>query len=233
MDTNSLDTLTLEVADPAAARDFYARAFGPDLPLDFRASDAPTDGFRGFHVSLTLAQPADVDSLVETALAAGATAIKPVAKSFWGYGGVLRAPDGAIWKVVSSSKKNKGPASRSVESIVLLIGADDIGTSKAFYVERGFAIARSFGRKYVEFEPGSGTVTLGLLPRKALAKDAGVPVEGSGSHRVVLVGGTTAATDPDGFVWEPTSGQRTAKPSQDPSTSVATATSTRRASRAG
>ncbi|MBM0123568.1 glyoxalase [Pimelobacter simplex] len=202
MNTNSLDTLLLEVADPAAARDFYARAFGPDLPLDFRTSDAPTEGFRGFHVSLTMAQPADVDSLAETALAAGATVIKPVTKSLWGYGGVLRAPDGSIWKVVSSSKRNKGPVSRAYESIVLLIGTDDITATKAFYVERGFAIARSFGKKYVEFEPGSGAVTLGLLPRKALAKDAGVPIEGSGSHRVVLVGGATAATDPDGFAWE-------------------------------
>lgn len=203
MNTNSLNTLTLEVADPAAARDFYARAFGPDLPLDFRASEAPTEGFRGFHVSLTMAQPADVDSMAATALAAGATVIKPVTKSFWGYGGVLQAPDGAIWKVVSSSKKNTGPASRAIESIVLIIGSDDITATKQFYVDRGFAIARSFGKKYVEFEPGSGAVTLGLLPRKALAKDAGVPIEGSGSHRVVLVGGDTTATDPDGFVWEP------------------------------
>ncbi|TNM38373.1 glyoxalase [Nocardioides albidus] len=199
---NSIDTLILEVADPAAARDFYARAFGPDLPLDFRVADAPTEGFRGFHISLTLAQPADVDSLVETALAAGATEIKPVSKSFWGYGGVLRAPDGTIWKVVSSSKRNKGPASRDIESIVLLIGADDITATKQFYVDRGLAIARSFGKKYVEFEPAGGAVTLGLLPRKALAKDAGVPMEGTGSHRLVLVGGDTAATDPDGFVWE-------------------------------
>ncbi|GAA1506855.1 glyoxalase [Nocardioides humi] len=200
---NSLDTIILEVADPAAARDFYARAFGPDLPLDFRASDAPSDGFRGFHISLTMAQPADVDGLVGTALAAGATEIKPVARSLWGYGGVLRTPDGSIWKVVSSSKRNKGPAGRAIESVVLLIGADDVAASKQFYVDRGFGVARSFGRKYVEFERGSGTVTLGLLSRKGLAKDAGVPADGSGSHRVVLVGGSAAATDPDGFAWEP------------------------------
>ncbi len=200
---NSLETIALEVADPSAARDFYARAFAPDLPLDFRASDAPTEGFRGFHISITMAQPADVDGLVETALAAGASAIKPVKKSLWGYGGVLRTPDGSIWKVVSSKKKNTVPASRAIESIVLLIGADDVAASKRFHVDRGFDVARSMGKTYVEFEPGSGAVTLGLLGRKALAKDAGVPVEGSGSHRVVLVGGSTAATDPDGFVWEP------------------------------
>ncbi|WGX96649.1 glyoxalase [Nocardioides sp. L-11A] len=200
---NSIQILTLEVADPAAARDFYTRAFGPELPLSFRAGQSPTDGFRGFHISLTMAQPADVDGLVATALEAGATTIKPVTKSLWGYGGVLRAPDGAIWKVVSSSKKNTRPVSREIESIVLLLGADDVAASKRFYVERGFGVAKSFGRKYVEFEPGAGAVTLGLLSRKALAKDAGVAMEGSGSHRITLSDGGAAASDPDGFAWEP------------------------------
>lgn len=198
-----IDTLIIEAADPAAARAFYDQAFGPGLPVDVRAGESPTSGFRGFHVSLTLAQPADVDALAESAIAAGAEVIKPVTKSFWGYGGVLRAPDGAIWKVVSSSKKNTGPVRRTYESVVLLIGADDVLATKRFYTERGFGVAKSFGRKYVEFEPGAGAVTLGLLSRKALAKDAGVPIEGSGSHRLVLRGGSTAVTDPDGFAWEP------------------------------
>ncbi|HWJ10371.1 MAG TPA: VOC family protein [Nocardioides sp.] len=201
----NIESLTIEAADPAAARDFYAAAFGPDLPLRFRSSDAPTEGFRGFHISLTTAQPADVDALAASAIAAGAEVIKPVAKSLWGYGGVLRAPDGAIWKVVSSSKKDKGPASRSIESIVLLIGTADVAASRAHYVERGFVVAKSFGRKYVEFEAGGGAVTLGLLSRKALAKDAGVPMDGSGSHRITLNGGGSAVTDPDGFAWEPAS----------------------------
>ncbi|KAB2812981.1 glyoxalase [Pimelobacter simplex] len=198
-----IDTLIIEAADPAAARAFYDQAFGPGLPVEVRAGDSPTSGFRGFHVSLTLAQPADVDALAESAIAAGAEVIKPVTKSFWGYGGVLRAPDGAIWKVVSSSKKNTGPVRRAYESVVLLIGADDVLATKRYYTERGFGVAKSFGRKYVEFEPGAGAVTLGLLSRKALAKDAGVPIDGTGSHRLVLCGGTTAGTDPDGFAWEP------------------------------
>ena len=42
-------------------------------------------------------------------------------------------------------------------------------------------------------------VKLGLYSRKALAKDAGVAPEGSGSHRLVI--GGAAFTDPDGFVW--------------------------------
>ena len=214
-----IDTLVLEVADPAAARAFYTAAFGPDLPLDFRAGESPTEGFRGFHISFVMAQPADVDALAESALAAGAAVIKPVSKSFWGYGGVLRAPDGTIWKVASSSKKNTASVSRSYESIALLIGAADVAASKQFYVDRGFGVGKSFGRKYVEFTAGSGRVTLALLSRKALAKDAGVPMEGSGSHRLSLVGGSTAATDPDGFVWEP-AGQR-----QSPDTTSSSAES--------
>jgi hypothetical protein len=68
-----------------------------------RASEAPTTGFRGLTMSLVVAQPSTVDSLIGTALDAGATSLKPVAKGFWGYGGVVQAPDGAIWKVATSS----------------------------------------------------------------------------------------------------------------------------------
>ncbi|KAA1426718.1 glyoxalase [Nocardioides antri] len=199
---NSIDSITLEVADPAAARAFYAEAFGLDTQLRFRTADAPSTGFRGFTLSLTVAQPADVDALVDAALAAGATTTKPVAKSFWGYGGAVQAPDGAIWTIASSSKKNKGPATKQFGDLVLLLGCADVAASKAFYVEHGLTVARSFGRKYVEFEAGSGPVKLGLYGRRALAKNAGVPAEGSGSHRMALNGGGTPAVDPDGFAWE-------------------------------
>ena len=43
---------------------------------------------------------------------------------------------------------------------------------------------------------------LALYPRKAAAKDAGVPADGSGSHRIAVRGSTDAFTYPDGFVWE-------------------------------
>ena len=69
------------------------------------------------------------------------------------------------------------------------------------------AFLRVFGierRKYAEFEAGGGAITLSLLGRRALAKDAGVPEEGSGSHRLAINGGDFF-TDPDGFEWEPTS----------------------------
>ena len=201
----SIDSITLEAADAAAAERFYTTAFGLDTQLRVRASEAPTDGFRGYTLSLTVSQPADVDALIGSALDAGATTIKPATKSMWGYGGVVRAPDGAIWKVATSAKKNTGPATRKIDSIVLLLGAADIVASKKFYTEHGFTVGKSFGRMYVEFESGSSPVKLALYRRKALAKDAGVAPEGSGSHRIAVGVAAQPFTDPDGFAWETTS----------------------------
>jgi hypothetical protein len=153
-------------------------------------------------LSLVVAQPSTVDSLLCSALDAGATALKPAAKSLWGYGGVVQAPDGTIWKVATSAKKDTGPATRTFDELVLLIGVADVKASKQFYVDRGLAVAKSFGSKYVQFDTATSPVKLALYGRRALAKDAGVPPEGSGSHRIVIVGGAGPFTDPDGFTWE-------------------------------
>lgn len=198
----SVDSLTLEVDDLPAAQHFYAAAFGLGPQLRLRASAAASDGFRGFTLSLTVSQPGTVDSLIGSALAAGATPLKPAAKSFWGYGGVVRTPDGSIWKIATSAKKDTGPATREVDDIVLLLGVEDIAASKRCYVGRGFAVAKSISRMYVEFEAGPGPVKLALYRRRALAKDAGVSPDGTGSHRLVIGGGAGPFTDPDGFAWE-------------------------------
>jgi predicted lactoylglutathione lyase len=167
-----------------------------------RASDEPTTGFRGFALSLVESEPSTVDSLIGAALDGGATALKPAAKGFWGYGGVVRAPDGAIWKVATSSKKDTGPGTRQIDDIVLLLGVADVKASKRFYVDRGLAVARSFGSRYVEFATPSTHVKLALYERRALAKDAGVSPDGTGSHRIVLGSDAGPFTDPDGFAWE-------------------------------
>jgi hypothetical protein len=197
----SIDSVTLEVADPSAARDFYTTAFGLGPELQLQASETPTSGFRGFTLSLIVSQPGNAGALIDAALAAGATSLKPAAKSLWGFGGVVQAPDGAIWKVATSKKKDTGPATREIEKIVLLLGAGDVAASKRFYVEHGLTVARSFGRKYVEFEQ-AGMIGLGLYGRKALAKDAGVAAEGSGSHRLIIGGDIGALSDPDGFAFQ-------------------------------
>jgi predicted lactoylglutathione lyase len=200
----AIESLTLEVPDPTAAGAFYTAAFGLGDLLSLRASDAPTTGFRACTLSLVVSQPATVDGFVSAALDAGATPLKPAKKSFWGYGGVLRAPDGAIWKVATSSKKNVGPATREIDEIVLLLGVADVAASKRFYVERGLKVAKSFGRKYVQFD--TGDVTLALYGRRALAKDAGVSPEGTGSHGIAIGGDAGSFIDPDGFAWEAASG---------------------------
>ena len=198
----SIESLTLDVADPTAANRFYTAAFGLGTQLRLRASQAPTTGFRGFTLSLTVSRPATVSGLIGTALAGGATPLKPAAKSFWGYGGVVQAPDGTIWKVATSEKKDTGPATRQIDEIVLLLGVADVAASKRFYVDRGLAVAKSFGRKYVEFATPTSPVKLALYGRRALAKDAGVSPDGTGSHRLTIGGDAGPFTDPDGFAWE-------------------------------
>ena len=198
----SIESVTLEVADPTAATAFYAATFGLGTQLRLRASKASTSGFRGFTLSLTVSQPASVNGLIGAALDAGATPLKPVAKSFWGYGGVVRAPDGTIWKVATSAKKDTGPATRQIDQIVLLLGVTDVAASKRFYVDRGLVVAKSFGRKYVEFASPSSSVKLALYGRRALAKDAGVSPDGTGSHRLRIGGDAGPFTDPDGFAWQ-------------------------------
>jgi hypothetical protein len=196
-----IEGVTLEVPDPAATDSFCA-ALGVGSQVRARASDAATSGFRGFTLSLVVAQPSTVDSLLGSALDAGATALKPAAKSLWGYGGVVQAPDGTIWKVATSAKKDTGAATGTFDELVLLIGVADVKASKQFYVDRGLAVAKSFGSKYVQFDTTTSPVKLALYGRRALAKDAGVPPEGSGSHRIVIAGSAGPFTDPDGFTWE-------------------------------
>ncbi|MFI1990904.1 glyoxalase [Actinoplanes sp. NPDC020271] len=197
----SIEHLTLEVADPATAEAFYTDVLGLGARVRVRASQAPTTGFRGFTLSLIAAQPANVDALIDAAVAAGATTLKPAEKSLFGYGGVVQAPDGTIVTVASSSKKDTAPAAPEFDDVVLQLGVADVAAAKRYYVANGFVVGRSFGSRYVEFTAPARTVKLSLLKRKALAKAAGVAVDGTGSHRVVI-GGGGPGTDPDGFTRE-------------------------------
>ncbi|GAA4930241.1 MULTISPECIES: glyoxalase [Streptomonospora] len=198
----SIEFVVIEAADTAAADSFYTAAFGMGGRVRVRASEEPTTGFRGFTLSLVVPGPATVDGFVGRALDAGAVALKPAAKSLWGYGGVVQAPDGTIWTVASSSKKDTGTDTRRIDDFVLQLGVADVAASKRFYVDRGFDVAKSYGRKYVELGPPSSPVKLALYGRRALAKVAGVSAEGEGSHRLAVGSDAGPFTDPDGFVWE-------------------------------
>lgn len=199
-----IEAVVLETPDPAKVDAFVAAAFGSELPVRARAGDAATTGFRGFTLSLVVSRPSTVDAYVDAALQAGATELNPPKKSLWGYGGGVTGPDGTIWTIASSSKKDRGPSGdqkvHTIDEFVLQLGVDDVAASKRFYVEHGLEVAKSFGRKYVSF--ASGSVTLALLKRRALAKNAGVSADGSGSHRIVVNSPAGTFTDPDGFNWE-------------------------------
>lgn len=197
-----IESVILEAPDPAAAEKFYAAAFGLGDRLLVRAGDAPTSGFRGFTMSLIVAQPNIADTLIDAATDLGAATFKPAQKSFWGYGGVIQAPDGAIWKIASSAKKNSGPATREIDDCVLLLGVADVKATKEFYIARGLSVGKSFGSKYVEFSAAGSPVKLALYSRPAAAKDAGVSADGTGSHRLIIASDAGSFTDPDGFAWE-------------------------------
>lgn len=195
----TINKLILEVADTASAEVFH-KALGVDEYVEVRQATGPSEGFRGYSLSLICSQPANVTAIVDAAVLAGATPLKPAEKSFWGFGGVVQAPDGTIWKVASSSKKDKAPAAQEFDDLVLLLGVEDVKASKQFYVDQGLTVQKSYGGKYVELE--STPINFSLYPRKAAAKDAGMKPEGSGSHRLAIVSDLDGFTDPDGYVWE-------------------------------
>ncbi|MEV6965139.1 glyoxalase [Hamadaea sp. NPDC051192] len=199
----SIESVTLEVADVVAAEAFYTAAFGLGSRLRVRASQTPTTGFRGFTLSLVVSQPAAVKRLIGAAVDAGATVLKPVSKSLWGWGGTVQAPDGTVWKVATSAKKDTGPDTGEIDQFVLLIGVADFTASKRFYAEQGFVVTRSLG-KYAEFESPANGVKFVLYGIRGLAKDAGLPADGTGSHRLAIGSQAGPFTDLDGFSWEAT-----------------------------
>ena len=57
-------------------------------------------GFRGFTLAHNVRTEAEVDQLLEEAVAAGATLVKEAQKVFWGgYSGYFRDPDDFLWEV--------------------------------------------------------------------------------------------------------------------------------------
>jgi len=118
-----LSLITLGVADLARARAFYEtlgwtsgaqpeddvvffQAGGPIVALwgrDQLAEDTvveDTGGWGGITLAHNVRSPAEVDSVLAEAEAAGATILRPGAETFWGgYSGVFVDPDGHPWEV--------------------------------------------------------------------------------------------------------------------------------------
>ncbi|GAB3258770.1 VOC family protein [Kineosporia babensis] len=211
--TFALDVLDLAVPEVATAENFYKATFAPqateqgesvDLDLHGTAqvglhqsdalaatvgTPATTDGFRGFVISYVLKQPTEVQTLVEAARQQGATVLKPPKKSlFAGFSAVYRTPDGSIWKLAAPHRKDDGPAQNPPvpTEVGALLGVQDTKASKAFYEALGMKVDRDYGDKYIDFHVEEGRCRLALMPRKTLAKDAGVEESGSGFHHSVF-----------------------------------------------
>jgi hypothetical protein len=126
--------ITLGVRDLAAAVNFYEQGLGfprmespPDVAFftlngtwlglyarDALAEDATVPpeghGFEGFTLSHNVSSEAEVEKVMQQALAAGATLVKVAQKVFWGgYSGYFKDPDGHLWEVAHNPHFRVGP----------------------------------------------------------------------------------------------------------------------------
>jgi hypothetical protein len=60
-------------------------------------------GFRGVSFHYIVPTSAEVDAVMEQAVAAGGSVVKAAAGTQWGYFGYFGDPDGYLWKVASGS----------------------------------------------------------------------------------------------------------------------------------
>jgi len=101
-------------------------------------------------------------TLIGAALDSGASPLKAACESLWGYGGVVRAPTGRLeGRNVGEEGHGARLPGRSTGSCSCWESRR--GASKRFYVDRGLAVAKMLGRKYVEFATPSSPVKLGAF----------------------------------------------------------------------
>ncbi len=129
-----ISMITLGVADLEKSVDFYEKGLSfPRLespptvafftlngtwlglyPRAALAEDAnvPVEGsgFDGFALAHNVESEEEVGTVIQTALAAGATLAKPAHKVFWGgYSGYFKDPDGHLWEVAHNPFAWIGP----------------------------------------------------------------------------------------------------------------------------
>ncbi len=120
-----ISIVTLGVSDLARSVEFYRDGLGLVLydentesiaffqnkgtwlalyPREALAADVgiPTEGsgFSGVTLAHNLRSKEEVDELLDVAVAAGATLVKPAQDTFWGgYSGYFSDPDGYLWEI--------------------------------------------------------------------------------------------------------------------------------------
>lgn len=130
-----ISMITLGVRDLAAAVEFYERGLGlprmespPEVAFftlngtwlglfgrDALAGDANVSpegsGYRAVALAHNVHSEAEVDAIMEQALAAGATLVKQPQRVSWGgYSGYFSDPDGHLWEIAHNPHFWVGPA---------------------------------------------------------------------------------------------------------------------------
>lgn len=231
--STAVNVITLAVHDLDRSARFYAEGLGcrverasdgtalvwlgrPEMPLprlELRpwndlagtVGSAPdTNGFRGFMISAIFPTAQAVDRLLDAAVRAGATLLKPAKGAVWGYAGHFADPDGHVWKAVTSGSplvakfKRQQPATATgpattagrpamaPQEVAVTLGVQDMKAAKQFYADGlGYEVDKAFG-KFAKFKPAPGTATLSLYTWDALAGDAGVDATGHGFRGYAL-----------------------------------------------
>ena len=93
--TDSMDTITFFQTDGSVLGLYQREALAEDAEVPAEGS-----GFRGVTLALNCGSAAEVDDVYGVWLAAGAEAVKPPRKVFWGgYSSYVADPDGHLWEI--------------------------------------------------------------------------------------------------------------------------------------
>ena len=84
--------------------------YGREALAEDAGVPAQGTGFNGFAIAHNVASEAEVEAVMNQALAAGAELVKPPQKVFWGgYSGYFKDPDGHLWEVAHNPFTWIGP----------------------------------------------------------------------------------------------------------------------------
>jgi len=93
--------------------DSYLGVFGwDDLAADAHLTSPIRGTFEGITLAINVATPAEVDSALAEAVAAGGTVLKPGTELPFGYGGYYADPDGHVWEICFNRDFPIGPDGR-------------------------------------------------------------------------------------------------------------------------
>ena len=85
--------------------------YGRDALADDATVPAEGDGFEAFTLAHNVHSEAEVDKVVDQAVAAGAVLVKQPQKVFWGgHSGYFQDPDGHLWEVAHNPFFWAGPS---------------------------------------------------------------------------------------------------------------------------